>query len=148
MSRPRTPTRILDVKGSFLRHPERKSAREREPKPNGPLGEPPADFDGEHRAIWLEVSRKMPAGVASNWDETAFEILVCLIVNFRRRRKMKVPQVVGEIAQMNKLFTQFGMTPADRSRVHSEQRVEDKQDPWVRFLARTGSSSTSNEGER
>ena len=45
-----------------------------------------------------------------------------------------MPQVVGEIAQMNKLFTQFGMTPADRSRVHAEASVEQKHDPWAQFL--------------
>jgi len=135
MSRPRTPTQILETRGSFLRHPERKRAREEEPRPSGPLGGPPAALNREHQAVWHEHVAKMPLGVATNWDETAFELLVCLIVNFRRRRKDDLPQVVGEIAQMNKLFTQFGMTPADRSRVHAETSVESKDDPWAQLLA-------------
>jgi hypothetical protein len=134
MTRPRTPTQILEAKGSFLCHPERKRAREGEPKPNGLLGGPPADFDREHCAVWHEHEAKMPAGIASNWDKTAFEVLICLIFNFRRRRKEKLPQVVGEIAQMNKLFTQFGMTPADRSRVSTKPKDEKKDDPWSRLL--------------
>jgi hypothetical protein len=134
MTQPRIPTQILEARGSFLRHPERKRAREDEPKLNGPLGGPPPDFDREHCAVWHEHAAKMPPGVASSWDETAFEVVVCLIVNFRQRRKHNLPQVVGELSAMNKLFTQFGMTPADRSRVHAKPEEEKKDDPWSRLL--------------
>ena len=142
MTRPWTPTQILDKRGSFLRHPERKRAREGEPKPNAPLGNPPAELDREHKCVWRKVAAKIPFGVASNCDEVAFEILVCLIVSFRQRRRQNVPQVVGEIAQMNKLFTQFGMTPADRSRVHAETTIETKNDPWAQFLSPLPRSSS------
>ena len=134
MSRPRTPTQILQAKGSFLRHPERKRAREGEPKPNAPLGDPPPELDREQKAVWRKVAAKIPLGVASNCDEVAFEILVCLIVGFRHRRRRNVPQVVGEVAQIGKLLAQFGMTPADRSRVHAETTIETKDDPWAQFL--------------
>jgi hypothetical protein len=54
---------------------------------------------------------------------------VCLVADFRRRCRLGVPQIVGEIAQMNKLFTQFGMTPADRSRVQAENLAGRASDP-------------------
>ena len=136
MSRPRVPTAQLQAKGSFLRHPERKRAREHEPKPKGPLGEPPADFDKEHKAVWHEHAAIIPPGVATSWDQTAFEVLVCLIVNFRRRRRNAISQVVGEIGQMNKLFTQFGMTPSDRSRVTATPQEEKKFDPLAEFIGK------------
>ena len=68
MTRPRTPTQILQTRGSFLRHPERKRAREGEPKPDAPLGDPPAELDREHKSVWRKVAAKIPPGVASNCD--------------------------------------------------------------------------------
>jgi hypothetical protein len=96
--------------------------------------EPPSDFDKEHKAVWREHATKIPEGVASNWDETAFEVLVSLIVNFRRRRRSKMPQVGTELGAMNRLFIQFGMTPADRSRVQVKPIDAKKEDPWSRLL--------------
>lgn len=134
MPQPRVPTATQEARGSYIRHPERKRERALEPQPKAPLGEPPKDFDKDQKKVWLELSAKMPDGVASDWDESAFEVLVCLIVNFRQRRRNGMQQVVGEIAQMNKLFTQFGMTPADRSRVHAKpEKVDKPEDPWSRL---------------
>jgi hypothetical protein len=39
------------------------------------------------------------------------------VANFRYRKKARLPQVIGEVSQMNLLSSKFGMTPADRSRV-------------------------------
>lgn len=75
----------------------------------------------------------MPAGVAFDSDQLAFEVLVCLVANFRQRRKRREEQVVGELAQMNKLFAQFGMTPADRSRVKAAPPEKPKNDQWAAF---------------
>ena len=85
--------------------------------------------------VWRKVAAKIPLGVASNCDEVAFEILVCLIVGFRQRGRQNMPQVMGEIAQINRLLAQFGMRPADRSRVHAETTIETKDDPWAQFLS-------------
>ena len=40
----RIPTAIHQMKGSFEKNPSRGRARADEPKPDGPLGAPPADF--------------------------------------------------------------------------------------------------------
>lgn len=133
MARPRTPTETLVAKGSFLRHPERKRARSSEPIPR-PFGEAPKHLGKDEKKVWNELSQKLQPGVAGDSDETAFEVLVCLVVNFRRRRKSRLPEVVGELAQMNKLFVQFGMTPADRSRVSASPGEEKKNDPWSKLL--------------
>jgi hypothetical protein len=41
MSRPRTPTAVLELRGAFKEHPERARERAGEPRPTEPLGEPP-----------------------------------------------------------------------------------------------------------
>jgi hypothetical protein len=133
MPQPRVPTATLKAKGSFLKHPERARARKNEPTPHGPLGDAPAALTKEEAQIWDELSAALPTGVAFSSDQAAFEVLVCLVANFRQRRRRKEDQVVGELAQMNKLFVQFGMTPADRSRVKATPAEPPKQDKWAAF---------------
>src|SRR5437764_625459 len=57
MARHPTPTAILEQKGSFKAHPERRRDRELEPTPAGPLGDPPPHFAGTpYAALWHEVA--------------------------------------------------------------------------------------------
>ncbi len=134
MPKPRVPTASLEARGSFMRHPERKRARANEPVPSRSLSEPPQYLAPAEMLIWQELSAKLPAGVAFDSDETAFEVLVCLVFAFRKRQALALPHVVGELSAMNKLFTQFGMTPADRSKVKTSD--ENTQDPLEAFLSR------------
>src|SRR5215472_3167714 len=90
--------------------------RENEPIPR-PFGACPAHLSSSAKKIWAEVFAKWQPGVAGDSDEAAFEILVCLLANFRYRKKARPPQVISEVSQMNLLLGKFGMTPADRSRV-------------------------------
>ena len=60
MGRPRTPTKVLELRGSFKRHPERRVDRAGEPEVTEPLGDPPDDLDEAERARWIELAREMP----------------------------------------------------------------------------------------
>ncbi len=139
MPKPRVPTASLEARGSFMRHPERKRARANEPVPSRPLSAPPLYLAPAEMLIWQELSAKLPANVAFD-DETAFEVLVCLVSAFRKRQALFQPHVVGELASMNKLFTQFGMTPADRSKVKTSD--DNAQDPLEAFLSAKPSRET------
>jgi len=112
----RKPTAILERSGAFAKNPQRKRARANEPIPR-PFGNCPAHLSSTDKKIWAELFAKLQPGVAGDSDEMAFEVLVCLVGNFRHREKLQLPQVIGEVSQMNLLFSKFGMTPADRSRV-------------------------------
>ena len=136
MPQPRVPTAELEARGSFRAHPERKAKRKNEPRPSGPLCDPPAWLSKAQRQEWAYLASRMPEGVASNWDETAFEVLVCLVVSFRHRQKLGLPVVVGELTAMNRLFTQFGMTPADRSRVSVKKNEAKSEGPWARWTGK------------
>ena len=112
MGRNRTPTAILESRGSFINHKNRKEARAGEPIVTKKLGSPPKTFTDEQRELWREFAKMVPAGVATYADRWAVEIVVCAMAKFR------AGTIYGaEIGQLTSLLSSFGLTPADRSRV-------------------------------
>lgn len=53
--RTRTPTALLEARGSFKRHPERRRERQDEPRPDTPLGNPPKRLSEPEKAAWKEM---------------------------------------------------------------------------------------------
>ena len=110
--RPRKPTAILEASGAFLRHPERRRAREMEPKPSSPLGQPPKRLPREQKCIWRELLSQITPGIAKISDRLLFEVLVVLTSRFREGRATPT-----ELRLITSIATKFGLSPADRSRV-------------------------------
>jgi hypothetical protein len=130
MARPRTPTAVLETKGSFLHHPERKRARANEPRPTGELGDAPEDLSKEEKTAWRYLASLLAPGVAKNMDRAAMEEAAIL------RVICKSSQATAAERQLYRNYlSAFGMTPADRSRVHVEPTDARKDDPWSRLLA-------------
>jgi hypothetical protein len=127
MPQPRIPTAKLEARGAFLKHPERKRARKDEPKPTGELGEPPKHLDRDEKAAWIYVASLLPPGVAANRDRIAMEEIACLLVSCRRKRATS-----AERNLLRGYLRDFGMTPADSSRVSASQPEKKKNDPWDR----------------
>jgi hypothetical protein len=133
MARPRTATAILQLKGSYKKHPERK--RKNEPIPTGPLGDPPKFLSKGEKAAWLDLASIIPPGVLMNSDRWAVEIAVRIMAKVRDPKGGiggKFGASVGEVAQMNGLLSRMGMTPADRSKVGVPERGDEK-DPFSEF---------------
>ena len=108
----RTPTAILESRGSFINHKNRKEARAGEPVVTKRLGSPPKTFTDEQKQLWREFSKIVPAGVATYADRWAVEIVVCAMAKFR------AGNISGaETGHLTSLLSRFGLTPADRSRV-------------------------------
>jgi len=55
MTRTRLPSAVLELRGSFKKHPERARARAGEPKPLNLLGQPPGRLDPKVKAVWKEM---------------------------------------------------------------------------------------------
>ena len=108
----RTPTAILEARGSFIGHKNRKEARAGEPIVTKRLGSPPKTFTDEQKKLWHEFAKIVPAGVATYADRWAVEIVVCAMAKFRAGTVTG-----GERYQLTSLLSRFGLTPADRSRV-------------------------------
>jgi hypothetical protein len=117
----RTPTAILEARGSFIGHKNRKDARAGEPVVTKKLGGPPKSFTDEQKKLWREFAKIVPAGVATYADRWAVEIVVCAMAKFRAGTITG-----GERSQLTSLLSRFGLTPADRSRVVAT--LEPKED--------------------
>ena len=80
MGRTPVPTEILDSRGAFLKHPER---RPNEPYETRPLGSPPKHLSDEAKKLWKEIAHNLPPGVGKVSDRHAFEMLVRLMAKER-----------------------------------------------------------------
>lgn len=112
MGRNRTPTAILERRGAFSSHKNRRDARAGEPVVTKRLGGPPKTCTEEQKKLWREYAKMVPAGVATYADRWAVEIVVSVMAKFRAGTISGV-----ETAQLMSLLSRFGLTPADRSRV-------------------------------
>lgn len=124
MSGRRTPTAILDARGSFLNHPERR--RPNEPTTTRPLGGPPKHLDIDHAKIWRDLKRQLLPGVAMGSDRTAFECLVNLV--YRLRKGTLSDHGYSLLLQF---AGRFALTPADRSKVAVESKPASKLDKFM-----------------
>lgn len=112
MSRPRLPTNVLELRGSFKKDPQR--ARPLEPEPPSAIGDPPDYFCEKKRNIWHEILDVCHPGVFGSSDRIHLEILCCLLYKFRfESSEMKIT----ELNQLNCLLSRSGMTPSDRSKI-------------------------------
>ena len=129
MARPRTPSKVLEIKGSFRKNPQRR--RSGEPIPTGGIG-PYAQGSLDKQEIWDEIVGQCAPGVLTNADRLSLEIVVEYVHLFRkdpaRFPAVKVHVVVA-------LLGRFGMTPADRAKLHlPEKPKDDESAPWSKFL--------------
>jgi phage terminase small subunit len=145
MARNRTPTSILEANGAFDRNPDRGRARENEPIPSGPLGDPPERLTRVQREVWIELSQEIPDGVLSVADRKLLEIY-CRFEAFARGgdpdesgaamppQKLKA----SEYNLMVSILSRMGMTPADRSKLNVPSPEKEKATNTFEELASTG----------
>ncbi len=104
----RTSTAEKKLKGTYQACRDNKNA----PVPTGELGPAPDYMTDHEKAIWTEISAKLPAGVATAADSLAFEVLVKLMGKFRSE------SLTGtETTILMRSLSKFGATPQDRGTV-------------------------------
>src|SRR5437588_9372657 len=111
MARPRTPTNILEARGAFKKHPERRPERENEPVDLPELGEPPKEFCPDQAQAWNDIVEACPDGVLTGSDSLAVEVAARLLAQIRTGSLLDTRLY----SQFTALLGKFGMTPADRS---------------------------------
>lgn len=114
MARNRLPTAQLESSGAFAHDPQRRAARENEPVPAGPLGDPPTYLDDMQQRCWLEVASYVPEGVLTVSDRLLVEKTARLLAREREGEPLKA----AEHNLMIRCFSLMGMTPADRSKIN------------------------------
>ena len=116
--RPRTPTSILDARGAFKNHPERRKLRKDEPVQLPELGDPPKCLDEAEREAWQEVVDCCAPGVLRRPDRLAVEEAARLLAKIRSGEFVH-PSLRG---RFHSLLGKFGMTPSERSKVSVPQQ--------------------------
>ncbi|WP_185749583.1 hypothetical protein [Stutzerimonas xanthomarina] len=127
MARPRTPTNLLDARGSFRKHPERKRV---DPDTAGPLSAAPDHLTEQALECWQDIVASAPHGVITDSDRIALELAANLLAQFRTDPgEFKSMRLV----RLEVLLGKFGMTPADRSRVSIAPRAKPSANPFADF---------------
>jgi len=128
MPTPRKPTKILDLTGRLKHDPKRYASRKNEPVDDRPLGGPPGKMDEVEQRIWREVADELVPGVAVRGDRRAFGTLVKLLAKEERNDLM-----AADRSQLVTLYTRFGMTPSDRSRVSAPPKKKASDNPFTQL---------------
>jgi phage terminase small subunit len=127
MGRNRTPTPILEGKGGFITHKNRK--RPDEPTTDRPIGKPPTYLNASEKRVWKQLVVQALPGVLLESDR----LMLAVLARLANKLYTGVPMKVGETAQMITLSSKFAMNPADRSKVSVEKP---KQSALSLFLAK------------
>lgn len=111
MPKSRTASKLLELRGSYKKHPERK--RENEPVVTEPLPKhPPAYFTSEQAACWKEVTELAPPGVLFKADGIIVEMVSVLLAEFRvRGASMEGSKLTRLSSEMNRI----GLSPSSRA---------------------------------
>jgi P27 family predicted phage terminase small subunit len=145
MARPRKPTAILQFTGAFKKDPSRGRARSKEPKLRKGIGEPPDFLDTYGTEEWNRVVPDLEqAGVTSYVEATALGAYCQAVSRLRKAeaeifrdgitimtdgglKKHPAVTIAREAMLVIKAFaSEFGMTPASRSRVTAQPDTENQ----------------------
>lgn len=124
MGAPKKPTALKEVHGTADRNKQRQNPDE--PVPENGIGPAPDHLTEGERAIWDEVVSHMYAGVLGEADRMGLEVMVKLIHLMRTDFE---GMTGAQLARLNGLLSQFGMTPADRTKI-SVPKDKDKGNPF------------------
>lgn len=108
----RKPTNVLEIRGSFKKHPERRKERENEPRDDRELGECPGHLDEAQAQAWREIVEVAIPGVLVAADALTVEMAARLVARMRNGDVR-----ASEFAILKGLLGAMGMTPADRSKI-------------------------------
>lgn len=111
--RKRTPTNILQLRGSFRKNPARGRARRDEPVPRYGIGPAPAALTEAQRAAWDEIVDICAPGVLTCSDRLVMEMAAVLLTRFRTDTEFPITG----IGRLQSILSSIGLTPADRSRI-------------------------------
>ena len=126
MGRPRTPTKILKLRGVEKVNPGRMKERDNEPENSNPIGDPPQWLSAkEQQAFTMLVSESID-GVLGEADRQlvaqAAKLLAKIMVNEHSHQ---------ENTLYNKCLAQMGFTPSDRARLGLQEiRVANELDQY------------------
>ena len=115
LARPRIPTTILELRGSFKAHPERLRGRALEPQPPQGVGPAPAHLSARERACYEEIVALCAPGVLGSSDALVVEHAARVLGQLRHDRTYNNVKLM---LRLEAVLGRLGLTPADRSKVN------------------------------
>jgi hypothetical protein len=112
MGRPALPKSLHILKGTAKKNPARLIARENEPENIKPIGTIPSCLNKQERAAWRRIVSESIPGVLGRADRMGVELASRLYARVNAGEASGI-----EHNQLIKLLSQFGMLPADRSKI-------------------------------
>lgn len=111
MPRPRTPSKVLELRGAYVTHPERR----REDAPgSGPANlEPPSHLPTDVAPAWRYVVARLPRVCISASDEILIESAARLLADVWSTRRAD-PRLYSELRST---LAALGMSPQARTRL-------------------------------
>ena len=129
MPAPRTPTNILELRGSFKKDPQRRKAHATEPVDTRAPGEPPERLSEAERTAWAEISSNCSPGVLVQSDRLAIEVTSRLLAElWETGQKFHN----AKLRVLRSMLMSFGMIPSDRSKVSVPK--PEAVNPFAKFL--------------
>ena len=122
MARPKTASKILELKGSFKKHPERK--RQAEPEGREVFSRaPPDQLSGYQQECWREIIKAIPAGVLTGSDLIHVEVVARLLAELRTKGdEMRTERITRLTQEMGRL----GLNPSARASLSVEKPKTNK----------------------
>jgi len=130
MPRPRTPLAKARLTGEAAKRPERFRDRSEPRTSRQPVGDPPAHFDKEARAVWQELARDLGWLVAE--DRFALEAASLAVGQVRTMHRSGEVVSGALLSAMNTAIGKLGASPTDRSKV-AARAPDDDADPFAAF---------------
>ena len=124
MARPRKPTSILKLTGSAKNHPERMRERENEPENINPVGDPPEHLTDREKSCFNEIVGYAINEVLGEADRISIECAAVILNRLRNPLELDGKLIYATGQEENQFFRymgQFGMLPADRSKISITQ---------------------------
>lgn len=120
MPRPRTPTNVLEMRGSFKTHPDRKREREGEPVEIELLGSCPEKIGELVQTAWTDLTKH--AYWLTEADRPAVERAAVLLAALRLGQ--------GDATTENKFINYIkvlGLCPTERSKVKAPKKKQESR---------------------
>lgn len=113
MARPRTPSNVLELRGAFKKHPERRR------QPVEPAGEfdpaPPDHIPRDHVRAWHWIVKQIPPGVLTASDYSSVETMAGL------QARVWMTGELDYIKELRQWLGQYGLTAAAREKIGAKK---------------------------
>lgn len=112
MGRPRKPTHLHEVTGSYVKNPGRRNNGE--PVPREGIGTAPERLSTDFSEAWDELVANACPGVLGNSDRLWIEITARLLCEYREAPESMTGVRIGLLLSG---LSKLGMSPSDRTRL-------------------------------